>query len=219
MTELRVATYNVRHCEGLDGVVDPVRTASTIRATGATIVALQELDRYLKRTGSVDQPAVLSELTGLKVTFCPSLLRGQGAYGIALAAASAFESRFEPLHVLADEEPRGAIVGRVQGVSVIATHLSRRSATRATQLEQLAGIARDLEGPVLLLGDLNETSRRLRPLSVAGLVSDGRKHATLIGHRRQIDHILGGKGAVVKRTWTLESRASDHRALVADVIC
>lgn len=214
---MRVATYNVRHCEGLDGGVDPRRTAAAIRTTGATVVALQELDRNLKRSGHVDQPAVLEELTGLNVSFWPTLQRGAGEYGIAVATAGDFDARFESLHGRPGEEPRGAIVGQAKGVWVIATHLSRHRRMRAAQIEQLAGLAGRLEGPKLLLGDLNEIPRRLRALSAAGLVSDGRSHATLHGHRRQIDHILAGGGAVVKESWTVGSRASDHTPLVGDI--
>lgn len=214
---MRVATYNVRHCEGLDGLVDPDRTAAVIRATGATVVALQELDRNLKRSGHVDQPRVLEELTGLKVRFWPTLQRGGGEYGIAIAAAGDLFDGFHLLPGPRGEEPRGAILGKIDAVWMIATHLSRHRTTRAIQIEKLAGMARAIEGPKLVVGDLNETPRRLRALSAAGLASDGRTHATLNGHRRQIDHILAGGGAAVRRTWVLPSRASDHVPLVGEI--
>ena len=40
---LRVATYNVHRCRGLDGRTNPARTAEVIRAIDADIVALQEV--------------------------------------------------------------------------------------------------------------------------------------------------------------------------------
>jgi endonuclease/exonuclease/phosphatase family metal-dependent hydrolase len=217
MLEVRVATYNVRHCEGVDRVVDPRRTAEVVRATGATVVALQELDRNLERTGYVDQPALLQELSGLRVAFWPTLRKGGGEYGIALAAPGDFVTSFEFLHRSDDEEPRGAIVARLDGLSVIATHLSRRRATRTVQVAQLARLAASIEGPKLLLGDLNDVLGRLSAVRAAGLTSDGSTHATLNRSRRQIDHILAGGNAVVTRTWTLESAASDHLPLIGEV--
>ena len=40
---LRVATYNIHRCRGLDGRTNPGRTAEVIRAVDADIVALQEV--------------------------------------------------------------------------------------------------------------------------------------------------------------------------------
>jgi endonuclease/exonuclease/phosphatase family metal-dependent hydrolase len=40
---LRVATYNIHRCRGLDGRTNPARIASVIRAIDADIVALQEV--------------------------------------------------------------------------------------------------------------------------------------------------------------------------------
>lgn len=214
---MRVATYNVRHCEGLDGRVDPGRTARAIRDTSATVVALQELDRNLERSGHVDQPAVLEQLTGLRITFWPTLRRAEGEYGIGIAATDDVAGRFQLLHRSGDEEPRGAIVAQVQGLWVITAHLSRHRRARAAQLEQLAEMAGELDGPKLLLGDLNETPRRLGALSEAGFASDGRTHATLSRRRRQIDHVMAAGGAVVRQTWVVPSRASDHVPLVGEI--
>src|SRR5688500_17052471 len=40
---LRVATYNIHRCRGLDGRTNPERTAEVIRAIDADIIALQEV--------------------------------------------------------------------------------------------------------------------------------------------------------------------------------
>ena len=40
---LRVATYNIHRCRGLDGRTNPARIAEVIRAIDADVIALQEV--------------------------------------------------------------------------------------------------------------------------------------------------------------------------------
>lgn len=214
--QLVVGTYNVRHCRGLDGIVDPRRTAAAIRALQAGLVAVQEVDRGMTRSGGVDQAALLSEATGMHVQFFPTLGADGGEYGLALLSRAALEAHFVDLPRVAGEEPRGAVVAHVQGVRVIATHLSRSARARAVQTRALAVLATDEAGPVVVMGDLNQTARRLRPLRVAGL--GGGPTRPTHGprwRRQQIDHILAGRGAAVTDAWTVLSDASDHLPLAA----
>lgn len=208
---MRVATFNVHHCEGRDGVVDVDRIAGVIRATGAAVVALQELDMGLERTGFTNQPGELAAATGLTVEFHPLLQRGDGRYGIALAARERLDSEVIHLPRLAREEPRGAVVARRDGVTFVGTHLSRSRRTRAAQIEALAVLAGRVEPPVVLMGDFNESASGLGPLRAAGFKGARR------GLRRSIDHILAGPGLGVAAVEAFRTRASDHPALAADV--
>ena len=216
---VRVATFNVRHCEGLDGAVDVARVASTMRATGAELIALQELDRRLPRSGRADQPAELAEASGLHVTFHPTLHRRLGDYGIGLACADEIEVSFEPLPRVAHEEPRGLLRARWRGVIVLATHLSRDAEARSRQIETLARAAAEAPSPVIVMGDLNAQIPALGPLVAAGLAPCG-PAPTLPARRprRQIDHILAGGGTEVTSFRTVGTDASDHRPLVADLV-
>ncbi len=215
---LRVATYNIRHGRGLDDVVDLERTAAVIRAMGAGLVALQEVDRARERSRLVDQPARLAELTGLHVRFHPTLADG-GEYGLALLADEPLETSYEALPRLGEEEPRGAVVTRWRDIGVIATHLSAHRDVRSAQLERLAAIAIDLGPPAILLGDLNETRRGLDPLQAAGFHVPRARRVTVAGRfvGRQIDHVLTSPGLRQLGSWTLGRGASDHLALVAEV--
>ena len=53
--QLQVMSYNVRHCAGMDLVVDYDRTASVIVQQQPDVVALQELDSMTGRSGHRDQ--------------------------------------------------------------------------------------------------------------------------------------------------------------------
>ncbi len=49
-----------------DGVADPQRLADTVAATGADVLALQEVDRFQPRSGGVDQAALAAEALGAR---------------------------------------------------------------------------------------------------------------------------------------------------------
>lgn len=100
---LRVASYNLLHGMSLParGVVDLDAAAEVVAGLDADVVALQEVDRGLARSGGVDQVALLAERTGLHAVFAPALLgdpdrswvaldgradHGGEAYGVGLLA-------------------------------------------------------------------------------------------------------------------------------------
>lgn len=233
MGELTVATYNLRHCEGLDGIVDVDRAARALTGSGAEVVGFQEIDDGLTRSGKANQAAELGERLGFDIAFHPTLERGGGRYGLGFAARGEVETQFERLPRRGDEEARGAIVAKANGVWFVVTHLSTDRISRATQTRALASIASQLDGPVLVMGDLNQSGSSLGPLTEAGLVSDGLRHGTLqhslpgwlqrplglvgLPRPKHIDHVLAGGGARVVRSWTVTSEASDHLPLVAEI--
>ncbi len=53
--ELRLMTYNVHHCEGVDGKLDIERIGTVIKNQKCDLVALQEIDRKTTRSQQVDQ--------------------------------------------------------------------------------------------------------------------------------------------------------------------
>ncbi|MDQ3646345.1 MAG: endonuclease/exonuclease/phosphatase family protein [Actinomycetota bacterium] len=234
MEGFTAATYNIHHGEGLDGVIDLSRVASVLRESGADVIALQELDRSLARTGGEDHVSRLEGLSGYTITFHATLQRGHGEYGIAIATRDGLENvRFEPLPRVASEEPRGAIVARWHGVTVISTHLSQHRRPRALQRDRVLDLALTVPQPVLVMGDLNQGPRALGSFRRAGLHGGGdhtrtfpaglvrrvpmllRVRPGLLG--RKIDHILAGPGLEVLRAWTIPSPASDHLPVVAEL--
>ncbi len=216
---LRVATYNIHHGEGTDGRVDLARVAAVIRATGADVIGLQELDVGWERSGLVDQPAELQRLTGLQIHFHATVSRADAVYGLAIASREPLETTFHPLPQHGTEEPRGAIVCEHLGITFCVAHLSQDDAARALQTEALAALASGPRSPGVVMGDLNQSRRALGPLFEAGLDAPRGWTPTAPAWfpRRQIDFVLAGHGATVTRVWTLWSKASDHLPLVAEV--
>ena len=217
--ELTVATFNIHHGEGTDGRLDLERTAAAIAATGAGLIALQELDRGFARSGGVDQPAELAELTGLDIHFFPTVRRGEGEYGIALASSDALIVEVRTLPRLGEEEPRGALQASWRGVRVVGVHLATRRAARRLQVPGRGRTGRAIERA-------RPGARRFQldpPRATALAERRPRRrrrtgpHGAGAGGGRRIDHVLAGGGARVMRTWTVSTDASDHVPLVARI--
>lgn len=213
--KLRIATFNIRHGVGADGVLDLNRTAEVIRSLDAGLLALQELDRNLERSGFVDQPRELARRGGLSVHFAPAVEIRGGEYGIALAAADDLDTEFFRLPRVDGEEPRAAITARWQSLGIVATHLAREPGARDAQIHALARIARTIGPPAVVAGDLNQPRRGLGPLRRAGF-DPGPRRATM-GARRQIDYVLASPGVRIVDVRAVDTAASDHRPLVADI--
>jgi endonuclease/exonuclease/phosphatase family metal-dependent hydrolase len=202
----------------VDSILDLRRTAAVIQAADADVIGLQELDRGVKRSGDVDQPAHLAELTGLDVRFHRTVRTGGGEYGIAVGTRLTDASdEFVALPRGAAEEPRGAIIVRHGRLNIVIAHVTKPGPARPAQLRALAGIVRDLGPRVVLLGDLNTQRHDLGPLVAAGL-DPGPQHTTMVmSPGVQIDYVMTGPGVRVSDSSTIDMRASDHVALVAEL--
>jgi endonuclease/exonuclease/phosphatase (EEP) superfamily protein YafD len=86
-------------------------------------------------------------------------------------------------------------------------------------MRALADALRTIQGPIVVMGDMNAPRVELAPLVAVGLEPSPRRHRTLSKpwRRRQIDHVLAGRGARVLTSETIRSDASDHLALAADL--
>lgn len=163
---IRVVTYNIHSCVGLDRRCDPARIAAVLQEIDADIVCLQEVDA---RNGArhADLAAYLGEATGRFVHLGAPSRERRGRF------ANAILTRFPSLAARAIDlavggyEPRGAIdVDLLIGsrkLRVIATHFGLHAGERRLQANRLIaalGAAAAGDGApapaVLLVGDLNE---------------------------------------------------------------
>ncbi len=163
---LRVVTYNIHGCVGLDRRYDPDRIAAVLREIDADIVCLQEVDARGGRF-RLDQAAFLGEATGRHVVLGAAGRERRGRF------ANAVLSRFPSLAARAIDlavpgyEPRCAvdvdlmIGGRV--LRVMATHFGLHAGERRVQAHRLIAALAEPSAPdrhpphaVLLVGDLNE---------------------------------------------------------------
>jgi endonuclease/exonuclease/phosphatase family metal-dependent hydrolase len=238
---LRVVTWNIFAGNDLERQSNLVRVASVLDSLGADFALLQEVDRGTARSGGVDQPAVLAELTGMHAVFGRAMDFDGGEYGIAvLSRWPVLSSRVVPLHVdrpaeLAERyyEPRALLYVVVDGpageIHLLNTHVDhgREAVFRHPQLLGLLAWVADSvprDAFTVLGGDLNATpaAAEVRALGVAftdawRACGDGEGH-TFRSDRpdRRIDYVLLA-GAHCAAARVLDSRLSDHRPVVVDV--
>lgn len=160
---LRLATFNIHHAEGSDGVLDLERVAQVVRE--ADVVAFQEVDvRFHGRSKFVDQAEELGKALGGQVAFGGNLIVEKGQYGVALVSKyPILAKRNHPLPRSPGREkaePRGLLEVTIdfhgQPIRVYVTHLAHDSAPdRKLQVEAVRKIVRAGNGPCVLMGDLN----------------------------------------------------------------
>ncbi len=240
---LRILTYNVHSCVGLDGRLSPERIARVIARHQPDVVALQELDVRRARTGHLDQARAIADALEMSLAFHPTLTLADEEFGDAVLSPHPMRTvRTGALPGLG-HEPRGAIWvevdlpdrdGGMRPVQLVNTHWSLHPRERRMAAEALAGPGwldrPEARTDVVVCGDFNAlwwfpSLRRLtRRLDDAQAGLDGhRPRATWFGRFPigRIDHVL------VDPSWTVlgvevpdDTRArvaSDHRPLVVDV--
>ncbi|MDZ7618490.1 MAG: endonuclease/exonuclease/phosphatase family protein [Patescibacteria group bacterium] len=168
---LRVLCYNIHYGQGTDGQYDVERLAKVIAASKPDLVALQEVDVGVQRSGRVHQAQRLSELTGMAVRFGPTQHYEGGLFGNAvLTRLPILDVAIHPLpYTEATPErvtyPRGAIAVVVRGpdgqpLRFVSTHFQHnvpedRVAEAAAVNELFA--RPDDPMPTILAGDINAT--------------------------------------------------------------
>lgn len=149
----------------MDARRDLRRIADVIRRTNADIVGLQEVDRNCERTGTVDQPAALSEQLGQRSAFGPAIESPQysespGQYGVAVLSRYPIEiAETQHLHHDSRTEPRVLLETRIDidgdALFFYTTHLGLTGRVRERQAAEIVDLARDDESPAIITGDFN----------------------------------------------------------------
>nr|WP_211113741.1 endonuclease/exonuclease/phosphatase family protein [Azospirillum picis] len=222
MVPLRVATWNVHSCVGLDARFAPDRVAQVIRDLDVDLIGLQEVGWHHRGEAGMDQFAFLERNTGLKAYAGPTKHSERAHYGNALLTRLPVRS-METMDIsVGKREPRGAIdaVLEIEGraVRVIVAHLGLDPWERAKQVGDIVErVAKQPELPTLFMGDLNEwtpSSPRLRHLAASFVdVANPRSfHARMPTLRLDRIYVTGGlqiPAFEVVRS-VLTRRASDH---------
>lgn len=237
MRPIRILTYNVHSCRGMDGRRDPARIAEVIARCKPDIAALQEVDVGRARSGGIDQAQKIAAHLRMDSHFHPALHLEEEQYGDAiLTALPARLIRAGPLP--SRGEPRGAIwmavdVGGTE-LQVINTHLGLRRRERLAQVAELLGPAwlggaENRHDPTVIVGDFNAGpgSASYRNLLRHGrdvqLHAAARIRATFPSRFPvlRIDHIFIGEGLRALRAEVVADRlartASDHLPLLATI--
>jgi len=231
--DVRVATYNVHRCRGLDRRTLPERTAEVLAAVGADVIALQEVIGPGRATPGHAQ--ALGAALGMGWVMAPArILRGRLFGNVIL-------SRFPIRHHAQVDlswktcEPRNAhraelVVGSA-ALNVYNVHLGTALNERRYQAERLVTFVHDRRaaGPKILLGDFNEWTRgrtttllseRLGSVDLYPFIGRGRTYPGFFPILH-LDHIYYEGHVEVMNVELPRTRralvASDHLPLVADL--
>jgi endonuclease/exonuclease/phosphatase family metal-dependent hydrolase len=238
---LRLVTYNVHSCIGLDGRLSPTRIARVLAALDPDVVALQELDVCRQRSGCVDQAQEIAQALTMELHFLPCIEQTGEKYGNAVLSRLPMRliraERLPQLHEY--REPRGALWVQIDGAAgpldLITTHLGLDPRERIEQIEWLLGPqwlgSPECAGPQVLCGDFNagprssvyrRAARRLRDVQTLMPGSVPARTWFAPWPLARIDHIFVNPGVAVTSVEVGSSRlsrvASDHLPLVADLV-
>jgi endonuclease/exonuclease/phosphatase family metal-dependent hydrolase len=230
---IRVATYNVHRCRGLDGRTLPTRIADVIRAIDPDLIALQEvIGAGPHSQGHAEE---LGALLGMGWVMAPvRQLRGAQFGNVVLSRLPIREHKQYDLSWKTCE-PRGCqrvdVEVGAHTLHLYNVHLGTAFLERRHQAGRLSAIVHDrrVGNPKVVLGDFNEWMRGL----ATQMLSERLQSIDLRGHLRRrrtypgvfpvlhLDHIYyEGLVEVVKlelpRT-RLSLMASDHLPLVAEL--
>jgi len=239
---LRVATYNVHACVGMDRKRSEERIAEVVSELSVDIVGLQELDFGRLRSGKVDQARLIAGQLGWRHYFHPAIRKGDEHYGDAVISRYPLTVRqtcdlpgTAPFYC---RENRIAIFAKIETplgeVHLINSHFGLARNERLLQAELMAGAdwagSAPADTPLVLMGDFNSLpgspphraiARQLR--DIRALVEPAKSLRTFptFFPSFAIDHIFINRALHVRAAHVhrspLARLASDHYPLVADL--
>jgi endonuclease/exonuclease/phosphatase family metal-dependent hydrolase len=223
---VRIATYNIHRCRGLDGLTRPGRIVEVLRHINADVIALQEVRGQAEEIGA--------ELGMGWVMATTRLHRGQ-EYGNVILSHHPIKGHSQYDLSYRSCEPRCVLRADVQigrhCLHVFNVHLGTALLERRYQAGRLSAFVNDhrVTGAKIVLGDLNEwlkgeTTRMLdKSMKSIDLRRFLRRRRTYPGvfPVLHLDHIyydgaIEVVGVELPRT-RLTLVASDHLPLVAEV--
>jgi endonuclease/exonuclease/phosphatase family metal-dependent hydrolase len=230
---LRVVTYNVHRCRGMDRRTRPDRIIAVLRDIGADVVALQEVIGAGPNDGG--QAETIGAALGMGWVMASARhLRGH-QFGNMVLSRFPITNHLEHNLSWKTCEPRclqrADIVAHGHTLHVYNVHLGTAILERRFQAERLATIVSDrhVGGAKVVLGDFNEWMRgltttllssRLKSLDLGAYLKRRRTYPGLFP-LLHLDHIyyagpLEITGIDLPRT-RQSLVASDHLPLVADI--
>jgi len=220
---LRVATWNIRAARSAS--VDAI--ADELREMQADVIALQEVDVRMRRTGFVDEPTALATALGYQHAFGASIKWDEGDYGLAvLSRWPLVDVRRHRLDATEAGEPRIVLDVTVcaggRPLRVFNHHADGRAASRDAGFAALREIVRPGVGSgIVVLGDFNAHADTpgVRALVDAGLIDLGAEHNLNTADNGRIDYLMTdgplARLASMARVWLTDK--SDHNAVLADL--
>lgn len=235
---LRIMTYNIHHCNPptkiKSGEIEVDAIAKVINAQRPDLVALQEVDVRTKRSGGLDQAAMLAAQTGMHVYFAKAIDHDGGDYGVAILSKYPMTDT-QTIHLPETANPgsEDRVVAMAQitlpnrkKIIFACTHLDVSNANvRDEQATEISKIAAGKSLPFVLAGDLNcmpeSASYQILLQRFTPSCTNCGFTIPVNNPNRVIDHIMWTNA---KRFRVADSRVihepypSDHLPVVAEIL-
>ncbi|MGN0003022.1 MAG: endonuclease/exonuclease/phosphatase family protein [Sphingobacterium composti] len=232
MKKLTTLTYNIHHGVPENStVVNLNNIAEVIRKSGAELVALQEVDVNVPRSGKVNQAAELAKLLNMHYYFSKSIDFNGGEYGVAILSKYPLSNmRNELLPMPISGEQRSVAIATVNLpdnvlLEFASTHLDLNVPNRTAQVERLNEISKKDGKPFFVAGDYNATPTssemlKLKEEFTLSCLGDCPLTFPVKNPNRAIDYIaynrVAAKQFSLVSAYAMEGEfASDHLPLVA----
>jgi endonuclease/exonuclease/phosphatase family metal-dependent hydrolase len=232
--DLRIATYNIHRCRGMDRRTSVARIADVIRELDADVIALQEV--IGAGPAGPGQAEELGAALGMGwVMHSVRTLRGHQFGNVVISqhpivAHGHYELTWRTCEERACQRA-DVDLGNGRLLHVYNVHLGTAVLERRYQAGRLAAFVHDhrVKGPKVILGDFNEWLRGLATKTLSSLF----KSIDILEHLKRrrtypglfpvlhLDHIYYEGEMTVRRLELVRTRkalmASDHLPLVADL--
>ncbi len=236
MQEFKILTYNIHSGIGRDKVYRLDRIIEVLRKENPDIIALQEVDKNLRKSNRDDQSRIVADELRMDYFFCVNRITERGEYGISTFSRFPILNRQKyNLSYGSDIEPRG--ISRVDleidggKLHIYNVHLGlgvrERKYQRRLMLSESILLDQAATDPKVVLGDFNDrvfsvVHGQLRNHFVDAFQYKKARHGATFRWgplKMRLDHIyvsdnLQPVDSYVSR-FPLVKMASDHRPLVA----
>ncbi len=245
---LRLVTLNASH--GRNTAINQIfvgkkrtyrnldRLAELLDETRADVVALQEADAPSRWSGRIDHVQYVSERADY-----PCILHGLHSQSVMSTYGTALISRIQsyaPASITFEPSPPSKLKGYVSAqilwrtrgvarrVTLVSVHFDFLSSkARDSQVAEVVAVLSELDGPLIVLGDLNSEwdSRRSHVQQLAsglGLKAFDPRNPALGTFKKldgkRLDWILISRELEFERYEVLPTVVADHFAVLADVV-
>ena len=162
----KVATFNICHGEGTDGIIDVHRQAKFIKDLNLDVCLLQELDNNTSRSGNIDEIKLISHESNLIYNFMgtnnefdgkfyPNVIGGSYGNGIITKYPYIYENNYLT-KVLDEHEKRGIshvkILVSDKKINLFSLHLSIYKEERINAIKELLDIIKNIDDEVIIVG-------------------------------------------------------------------
>lgn len=237
---IRIITFNTRHGEIEDGIIDGIKQATEIKRYNPDIILLQEVDMYTDRVSQIDQLQIFKNITGLQyTTFGSNIDFENGGYGNAILSRYPILKSENYINTKCTKENRGFLYVEIsvngKKIEIYNTHFPVKETERISFVKHINRIVENKNSiQTIIGGDFNlgliptekkhvyevetkETYEELEELKKNFKDAVFKENTYPVDNPEgQLDKIMYNGELTLKSAQRLEDKISDHYAVMAD---